>query len=130
MSEQARAAGLRQHARARSSSGRDFASRPDYSEETARQIDAEVRGIVMGCYERAKKLLHENIDDPEAHRRRADRVRDPRRRRRRDPAVQGGTITRERPKPRVNAPPRTKEKEKRRILEGIQPLPALEPNKA
>ena len=44
--------------------------------------------------------------------------------------VQGGTITRERPKPRVNAPPKTKEKEKRRILEGIQPLPALEPNKA
>jgi len=43
--------------------------------------------------------------------------------------VQGGTITRERPKPRVNAP-KPKEKEKRRILEGIQPLPALEPNKA
>ena len=40
------------------------------------------------------------------------------------------TITRERPKPRVQAPPKAKEKEKRRILEGIQPMPALEPNKA
>jgi len=44
--------------------------------------------------------------------------------------VNGGTITRERPKPRVQTSPKTKEKEKRRILEGIQPLPALEPNKA
>src|SRR5687767_3653356 len=30
--------------------GRDFATRPDYSEDTARQIDAEVRQIVMECY--------------------------------------------------------------------------------
>jgi hypothetical protein len=30
----------------------------------------------------------------------------------------------------VQAPPKAKEKEKRRILEGIQPMPALEPNKA
>src|SRR5690606_32921124 len=39
--------------------GRDFGSRPDYSEDTARQIDAEVRGIVVGAYDRAKSLLTE-----------------------------------------------------------------------
>ena len=32
--------------------------------------------------------------------------------------------------PFLAAPAEPKEKEKRRILEGIQPLPALEPNKA
>ena len=37
--------------------GRDFNSAKDYSEDTARQIDAEVRTIVVGCYEHGKRLL-------------------------------------------------------------------------
>jgi cell division protease FtsH len=109
--------------------GRDFSTRPNYSEDTARQIDTEVREIVLGCYERAKKLLQDNFDKlkrvadalMEYETLEADDV---------EILVNGGTITRERPKPRVQTPPKTKEKEKRRILEGIQPLPALEPNKA
>ncbi|HEX9508812.1 MAG TPA: ATP-dependent zinc metalloprotease FtsH, partial [Myxococcales bacterium] len=42
--------------------GRDFATRPDYSEDTARQIDAEVREIIMGCYDKGKRLLVENLE--------------------------------------------------------------------
>jgi cell division protease FtsH len=109
--------------------GRDFSTRPNYSEDTARQIDAEVREIVLGCYERAKKLLQDNFDKLK---RVADALMEYETLEAEDVEilVNGGTITRERPKPRVQTPPKTKEKEKRRILEGIQPLPALEPNKA
>jgi cell division protease FtsH len=39
--------------------GRDFLEQKEYSEETARQIDEEVRQIVLETYERAKKLLSE-----------------------------------------------------------------------
>jgi cell division protease FtsH len=42
--------------------GREITKHSDYSEETARQIDGEVRRIVMENYERAKKLLGEKID--------------------------------------------------------------------
>jgi cell division protease FtsH len=108
--------------------GRDFTSRPDYSEDTARQIDSEVREIVVGCYERAKKVLTDHF---ETLKRIADALMEYETLEAEDVEilVNGGTITRERPKPRVQ-PPKPKEKEKRRILEGIQPLPALEPNKA
>ncbi|OGP33496.1 MAG: cell division protein FtsH [Deltaproteobacteria bacterium GWC2_65_14] len=41
--------------------GRDMARQQDYSEETARDIDREVRGIVGACYERARDLLRTNI---------------------------------------------------------------------
>ncbi len=44
--------------------------------------------------------------------------------------VKGGTMTRDRPKPRVNAPPKLEKKEKRKILDALEPLPALEPHKA
>ena len=109
--------------------GRDLYSRPDYSEETARQIDAEVREIVMSCYERAKKLLQENFETLnriangliEYETLEADDV---------ETLVKGGTITRDRPKPRVNAPPKLEKKDKRKILDALEPLPALEPNKA
>ncbi len=37
--------------------GRDFARQPDYSEDTARKIDAEVNKIVTGAYNRGKKLI-------------------------------------------------------------------------
>ncbi|HET6438454.1 MAG TPA: ATP-dependent zinc metalloprotease FtsH, partial [Anaeromyxobacter sp.] len=39
--------------------GRDMTTTPGYSEQTARDIDAEVRRIVTEQYERAKKLLLE-----------------------------------------------------------------------
>ncbi len=42
--------------------GREFASHQDYSEETARRIDAEINVIVLSSYEKAKAILSENID--------------------------------------------------------------------
>ena len=42
--------------------GREFATHKDYSEETAKQIDAEVVSIVSRNYEQAKKLLTDHID--------------------------------------------------------------------
>ena len=42
--------------------GREIAQHRDYSEETARKIDAEVNSLVMGAYERAKAVLTEYID--------------------------------------------------------------------
>lgn len=42
--------------------GKDFSQAADYSEITAQQIDAEVRSIVTSQYERAKRLITENID--------------------------------------------------------------------
>ena len=41
--------------------GREFARHQDYSEATARDIDDEVKGIVLSCYNRAKMLLETNI---------------------------------------------------------------------
>lgn len=42
--------------------GREIARHRDYSEETARQIDAEVRALITKNYEKAKKVLTQNID--------------------------------------------------------------------
>jgi ATP-dependent Zn protease len=42
--------------------GREFAQRRDYSEETAVLIDKEVTRLVSEAYERAKKILQENMD--------------------------------------------------------------------
>jgi cell division protease FtsH len=42
--------------------GREIAQHRDYSEDTAVQIDQEVRSIVMKNYERALKLLNGNLD--------------------------------------------------------------------
>jgi len=42
--------------------GRDMMDQKDYSDETAKNIDIEIRDIVKGCYERAKKILLENKD--------------------------------------------------------------------
>jgi len=41
--------------------GREFAQHRDYSEETARQIDNEIRSIVNQGYERAKKIIQTHI---------------------------------------------------------------------
>ncbi len=40
--------------------GRDFGRTQDYSEETANQIDAEVRRIVKAAYDRAKTIITDN----------------------------------------------------------------------
>ncbi len=42
--------------------GREISQHRDYSEETARYIDEEVRRIVMDGYDRARTLLKENFD--------------------------------------------------------------------
>lgn len=42
--------------------GRDFTSKQSYSQEVANEIDEEVRRIVEEAYDRAEKLLSENID--------------------------------------------------------------------
>ena len=42
--------------------GREIATHKNYSEETAEQIDKEISRIVTENYERAKKLLSDNID--------------------------------------------------------------------
>lgn len=40
--------------------GRDLVEEKNYSDETASIIDEEVKNIVDGCYQRAKKLIREN----------------------------------------------------------------------
>jgi len=41
--------------------GKELVMHKDYSEQTAQEIDAEVKGIVMGCYRRAKEILEANL---------------------------------------------------------------------
>ncbi len=42
--------------------GKDFGQVKDYSEETAKKIDEEIRGIVHDAYTRAKALVEENLE--------------------------------------------------------------------
>ncbi|NIM20655.1 MAG: ATP-dependent zinc metalloprotease FtsH [Candidatus Latescibacteria bacterium] len=42
--------------------GREIAQHQDYSETTAQAIDEEVSRIITECYDRAKKILEENMD--------------------------------------------------------------------
>ena len=42
--------------------GREFARHKDYSERTAQDIDEEIKCIVDNSYDRARKILGENID--------------------------------------------------------------------
>jgi len=42
--------------------GREIAQHRDYSEETARKIDAEVTNLVSSAHARAREVLEENID--------------------------------------------------------------------
>ena len=109
--------------------GRDFATRPDYSEDTARQIDAEVREIVMGCYDKGKRLLVENL---ETLKRIGDALLEYETLDAEDVnlLIQGGALTREPPAPRVVAALKVEKKEKRKILDALEGLPKMEPNKA
>ena len=42
--------------------GRDYGSGKDYSGQTAAVIDEEIRTIIGGCYEDAKRILSEHLD--------------------------------------------------------------------
>jgi cell division protease FtsH len=42
--------------------GRDLGHEQNYSDAIAYEIDLEIRGIVMKCYERAKELLNQHAD--------------------------------------------------------------------
>jgi cell division protease FtsH len=42
--------------------GREIAQRRDHSEATAAEIDREVKKIVMGCYEKARRILEERAE--------------------------------------------------------------------
>ena len=42
--------------------GREISQHRDYSEETARKIDEEIRALIMRNYEKAKDILKENMD--------------------------------------------------------------------
>jgi cell division protease FtsH len=110
--------------------GRDLATRPDYSEDTARQIDTEVRDIVMSSYDRARQILSENmptlkrLSDAllEYETLEADDV---------NVILNGGAITREKPASRLlPPPPKAEKKEKRKILDALEGLGKMEPNKA
>jgi cell division protease FtsH len=46
--------------------GREFSQEPDYSEEIARQIDAEIRRIIEEAHERARDLLVEKREQLDA----------------------------------------------------------------
>jgi cell division protease FtsH len=41
--------------------GREFAQHRDYSEDTARSIDSEIRAIVIHGHERAKEIIQTNM---------------------------------------------------------------------
>jgi cell division protease FtsH len=105
--------------------GRDFSAKPDYSDDTARQIDTEVRGIVMGAYERARKLLMENM---ETLKRVADALVEYETLDAADleTLLTGASLTREKPPPKVQAPPKQEEKKGRRILDALDGLPTPE----
>ncbi|ATB34290.1 ATP-dependent zinc metalloprotease FtsH [Melittangium boletus] len=111
--------------------GRDINSSKDYSEDTARQIDAEVRDIVMSCYAKGKAVLTENL---EGLKRVTDALVEYETLDAEDVNIllQGGQLTRERPPPRVVAPPSksTEKKDKRKILDALEGIPNMEPNKA
>ncbi|UCD33470.1 MAG: ATP-dependent zinc metalloprotease FtsH [Desulfobacterales bacterium] len=42
--------------------GREIAQHRDYSEETAKKIDSEINNLIENAYNRAKKIIKENID--------------------------------------------------------------------
>jgi cell division protease FtsH len=109
--------------------GRDLATRPDYSEDTARQIDGEVREIILTSYEKAKNLLNENMA---TLKRVSEALLEYETLEAEDVSViiQGGTITREKPASRLPPPPKQEKKEKRKILDALEGLGKMEPNKA
>jgi len=111
--------------------GREMGTTPNYSEQTARDIDDEVRTLVVQQYDLARKLLeenydvlmaiadalmeHETLDGPDL-----------------DLLMGGGKITRERPNTAIIAKPAAEKKDKKNILDALEGLGKLgsEPGKA
>jgi cell division protease FtsH len=113
--------------------GREIASHQDYSEDTAQQIDSEVKRIVTEQYVRAKQILSDNLatlqrlaeslleyetlDGTEIN-----------------TIIAGGVITREKPAkvpPAPSSKPIPERKEKKKILDALEGLGKLsEPTKA
>jgi cell division protease FtsH len=110
--------------------GRDLGMRADYSEETAKLIDFEVRGIVMGAHERAKRLLNDNL---ETLNKVADALMEYETIDASDleTIIAGAELTREKPPPRVTTPPKDEKKKDKRILDALDGLPGtMEPDSA
>ena len=42
--------------------GKEMAQRRDFSEQTAMEIDSEIKAVVSGNYARAKQIVSENIE--------------------------------------------------------------------
>jgi len=42
--------------------GKEIQRQKDYSEETAQDIDSELKRIVTNCFERARRILRDNND--------------------------------------------------------------------
>ena len=112
--------------------GRDMASTQTYSEQTAREIDAEVRRIVTEQYERATKILNE-------HRKELDKIADALLEYETldladvDVIMAGGNITRPPPPKAPPPPPERGEKDKVKkpgLLDALGGLPKAEPGKA
>jgi cell division protease FtsH len=114
--------------------GREIASHQDYSEQTAQQIDSEVRRIVTEQHERAKRILTENVD---TLRRLADSLLEYETLDGMEinTIIAGGVITREKPvksPPPASSKPPVERKEKKKILDALEGLGKLgsEPTKA
>jgi len=111
--------------------GRDMASTQTYSEQTAREIDAEVRRIVTEQYERATKILNERRTE-------LDKIAEALLEYETldladvDVIMAGGTISRP-PPPKSPPAPDRGEKDKAKkpgLLDALGGLPKAEPGKA
>ncbi len=111
--------------------GREMAAVQTYSEQTAREIDAEVRRIVMEQYERATKVLTDNrellhkIADALIEYETLDSADI-------DALMTGGPLTRP-PPPKAPPPPPVADKEKAKkpgLLDALGGMPKPEPGKA
>ncbi len=113
--------------------GRDMGNVPDYGEETAKEIDREVRDIVTLQYDRARKLLEENRAVLEAI---ADALMEYETLDGEDlnVIIAGGKLTREKPQPQSSprALPKKEPKKEKKILDALEGLGKLgsEPGKA
>jgi cell division protease FtsH len=110
--------------------GREFAQHQDFSEQTAVDIDGEVKRLVMENYDRARKIVLENLDRLKAIAEAlleyetldAEDI---------DKLLAGGNIERKTPPAAPTAPATTEpKKEKRPSLFGPRPVLKPDPEKA